>query len=134
MCIRTGYICWINGRFPCGIMYDLSIFSLKLKHKLIPGERVIADDRYIGDPKMLYPDKHTRIKPSDLYKRLVNWVRATIIQWSLQKLGVAWGKCVIMVMKNMLINQGQSFIWLSWILKMGILCWRDQQNSALSIP
>ena len=46
LCIRTGWICWINGPFLPGIWNDLEIFRSELATCLEPNERVEADDGY----------------------------------------------------------------------------------------
>jgi hypothetical protein len=50
LCIRTGWIVWIHGPFPCGKWADLTIFRKALKVMLPPGEKVHADLGYIGEP------------------------------------------------------------------------------------
>jgi hypothetical protein len=40
---------WINGPFPCGRWPDIIIFRASLLSHLAAGERVEADDGYIGD-------------------------------------------------------------------------------------
>ena len=49
LCILTGDIVWINGPFPCGEWNDISIFRSSLMSHLEHGERVEADDGYIGE-------------------------------------------------------------------------------------
>ena len=49
LCILTGDIVWINGPFPCGDWNDMSIFRSSLMSHLEHGERVEADDGYIGE-------------------------------------------------------------------------------------
>lgn len=53
--IQTGNICWINGPFAPGFWNDLSIFCLKLKTLLPPGEMVEADGVYRGDARIRSP-------------------------------------------------------------------------------
>jgi len=55
ICIQSGDIVWIHGPFPCGLMPDIRIFRIKLKDLLLPGEQVIADKGYRGDPKTCTP-------------------------------------------------------------------------------
>jgi DDE superfamily endonuclease len=50
LCIRTGWIVWVHGPFPCGKWSDLTIFRKALKFMLPPGEKVHADLGYIGEP------------------------------------------------------------------------------------
>ena len=50
VCIKTGHLVWFHGPFPCGKFSDLKIYNLKLKHCLLIGERVIADQGYKGEP------------------------------------------------------------------------------------
>ena len=56
-CIMIGNTCWFNGTFTCGIMPDISISHSNMKCKLIHGEKMIADDGYRGDTKVLAPDE-----------------------------------------------------------------------------
>ena len=49
VCIQTGEPVWIHGPFPCGRYNDITIFRLALLHNLEEGERVEADDGYIGE-------------------------------------------------------------------------------------
>ena len=48
MCILTGKLVWINGPFECGIWPVIKIFRSALMLELEDGERVEADDRYLG--------------------------------------------------------------------------------------
>ena len=70
-CIRTEYICWFNEILPCETMPDLSIFRSKLKHTLLPGERVVTDDRHRVDPKVLDPNEYRRDKTKHVVKATV---------------------------------------------------------------
>ena len=47
--IRTGDIMWFNGPYPAGYYNDMNIFRDSLVSFLGPGERVEADDGYLGD-------------------------------------------------------------------------------------
>jgi hypothetical protein len=47
--LMTSDIVWINGPFMPGIHNDLQLFRLGLKQQLEEGERVEADDIYVGD-------------------------------------------------------------------------------------
>ena len=49
LCIKTGWIAWINGPYPCGMYNDLQIFRDSLLSHLGPNERVEADDGYVGE-------------------------------------------------------------------------------------
>jgi len=46
LCIRTGLIVWTNGPFRAGGNSDLGIFQRGLRHRLVPGEKAIADGTY----------------------------------------------------------------------------------------
>ena len=48
ICIQTGWICWVNGAFPCGSWPDLRISRDNLIYRLRPGEKVQADRGYGG--------------------------------------------------------------------------------------
>jgi hypothetical protein len=60
VCIITGHIVWISGPFPPGDWPDLSIFRHALINALDEGERVEADDGYIGE------DPNTTITPGGI--------------------------------------------------------------------
>ena len=49
LCIKTGHIAYIDGPFPAGMMNDLTIFCWGMKGWLGEGERVEADDGYVGE-------------------------------------------------------------------------------------
>lgn len=49
ICILTGEIVWIMGPFPCGDWHDVNVFRFALKQMLDEGERVEADDGYVGE-------------------------------------------------------------------------------------
>lgn len=49
VCIKTGFVVWYHGPFPCGAFPDIKIYNLKLKTLLLTGEKVIADKGYKGD-------------------------------------------------------------------------------------
>ena len=46
LCIKTGWICWLNGPYAPGIWNDQMIFGDALAYELEEGERVEADDGY----------------------------------------------------------------------------------------
>jgi DDE superfamily endonuclease len=46
VCIKTGWIVWVNGPFPAGEWPDLNIARLSLIHFLDDGEYYIADGGY----------------------------------------------------------------------------------------
>jgi len=72
VCIRTGYIVWINGPFPCGGWPDLRIFRYLLKTLLGPSECVVADKGYKGDLRV-----HTSLRAKDdNHKKAMSNVRA----------------------------------------------------------
>jgi hypothetical protein len=46
ICIKTGWIVWVNGPFPAGTWPDLNIARLSLVHFLDEGECYVADGGY----------------------------------------------------------------------------------------
>ena len=46
ICIKTGWIVWVHGPFPCGTWPDLAIARNALIHELDPGEFYVADGGY----------------------------------------------------------------------------------------
>ena len=87
LCILTGVIVWLNGPYECGLWPDISIFRNSLKSHLEPGERVEADDGYIGEapeyikcPKSftnpqetLFMQQRVRNRQETVNKRMKNW-------------------------------------------------------------
>lgn len=57
--IQSGDIVWYHGPFPCGRMPDIRIYRLSLKNMLGPGEKVVADRGYDGDPTAVTPNSIT---------------------------------------------------------------------------
>jgi hypothetical protein len=56
MIILGGGLVWIQGPYPAGKYTDIKIFYKVLHHFLDPGERVKADEGYVGHPdKMKCP-------------------------------------------------------------------------------
>ena len=54
ICIKTGWIVWINGLFLCSDWPDIKIFWHGIKNFLDENEQVKADDGYKGDdPKLI---------------------------------------------------------------------------------
>jgi len=74
--ILDGNIVWLNGPFPCGDWPDITIFRLSLMKFLDYGERVEADDGYIGEsPKFIKcPKKDTIV--CDAQKKLKSRIRS----------------------------------------------------------
>ena len=60
----TGEITYVEGPFPCGHWSDVRIFRNNLKDHLLPGEMVVADRGYRGDPSCITPydayDNHVK--------------------------------------------------------------------------
>ena len=68
LCIKTGHIAYIDGPFPAGMMNDLTIFRWGMKGWLGEGERVEADDGYVGEaPQYSVPKASQMIIPSAHY-------------------------------------------------------------------
>ena len=49
LCIFTGEIVWVNGPYELGVWNNLDILRDGIVHHLSEGERVEADDGYIGE-------------------------------------------------------------------------------------
>jgi DDE superfamily endonuclease len=76
ICILTGDIVWVNGPYPCGKFPDVSVFRESLKSHLADGERVEADDGYIGEhpecikcPKGFHNPEETKFMQSRVHSR-----------------------------------------------------------------
>lgn len=87
LCIKTGWICWINGPYAPGIWNDQMIFGDALAHELEEGERVEADDgydahapQYVKCPKCIANDperesmqQKVRSRHETVNKRFKQW-------------------------------------------------------------
>ena len=87
LCILTGVIVWINGHYKAGSWKDISIFRNSLKSHLEEGERVEADDGYVGEApefikcpasftnpqETLFMQQRVRNRQETVNKRLKNW-------------------------------------------------------------
>ena len=49
LCLHTGDIVWTSGPHTPGTVHDMQIFRFGLKYQLGYGERIEADDGYIGE-------------------------------------------------------------------------------------
>jgi len=77
ICIKTGWIVWIHGPFPCGDWPDIKIFRHGIKIFLDENERVEADDGYQGDdPKLIEVPAGIRYQSNDLQKAAAKLARA----------------------------------------------------------
>ena len=87
LCIKTGWIVWVNGPYECGIWPDISIFRNSLLSCLGKDERVEADDGYVGEapefvkcPKSMgnaveteFMQQRVRNRQETVNKRMKNW-------------------------------------------------------------
>ena len=91
VCILTGAIVWINGPYEPGIYNDIMIFRDALLHELEAGERVEADDGYIGEaPQHVKCPKSIGSKPiseamSSMVRRRHETVNKQFKQWQILK-------------------------------------------------
>jgi DDE superfamily endonuclease len=79
LCIQTGYIVWINGPFPAA-MSDITIFRSSLMSHLDAGERVEADDGYVGETPQYVkcPKSFTNPKENEQMQKLVRSRQETV--------------------------------------------------------
>jgi hypothetical protein len=80
LCILTGELVWINGPFEPGIWNDISIFRSAILGELDEGERVEADDGYIGEaPRHVKcPSSITQREDTELSQSLVRRRQETV--------------------------------------------------------
>ena len=119
ICIQTGWICWINGPFPCGAWPDIRISRDALVYELLAGEKLLSDRGYGGayhttphgrrdDPiqKMQGKARARHETINGLFKKFnclnnkwrhnrnnhhtAFWAVANITQLKIQKEGVTW--------------------------------------------
>jgi DDE superfamily endonuclease len=79
LCIMTGDIVWIHGPFP-GSFHDITIFRDSLLSHLEAGERVEADDGYIGEAPhhVKCPRSFTNPKETTRMQQLVRSRQETV--------------------------------------------------------
>ena len=70
--IPSGLLCFLEGPYPAGHWHDLTIYRRTMRHLLLPGEMVIADGGYRGEPTVITPED--TIDPNAL--RLMSTARA----------------------------------------------------------
>jgi hypothetical protein len=51
--ILAGNLVWVGGPYPAGAWWDIKIFMHELPHLLEPGERVEANNGYVGHPNKI---------------------------------------------------------------------------------
>lgn len=119
LCIQTGDIVWLHGPFPAGEYNDVTIFRSAVKSHLEEGERVEADDGYIGEspqcvkcPKSftnpeetLYMQQRVRNRQESVNNRFKFWnVLAVIFRHEIHH----HGYCIraVAVITQIAINNG----------------------------
>lgn len=120
LCILTGDIVWLNGPYPAGKWPDINIFRDSLQSHLERGERVEADDGYIGDhpsfvkcpggftnPKITeFMQQRVRNRQESINKRLKQF-RCLAVPWrgNLLKHGTVFR--AVAVITQLSINHGE---------------------------
>ena len=91
LCIKSGKIVWVIGPYECGSWPDINIFRNALRSELDDGERVEADDGYVGDapqhvkcPKSISNRSATELMQS-LVRRRQEHVNKRFKQWGILK-------------------------------------------------
>lgn len=119
--IQTADVVWIHGPFPCGKWPDINIFREALMHHLDNGERVEADDGYVGEHPMhikcpkgfangeetLYMQQRVRSRQETINNNLKFW---GILREVYTQDMVKHGDVVraILITKQIAINQGET--------------------------
>lgn len=120
LCILTGDVVWINGPYEAGSWPDISIFRNSLQSHLEPGERVEADDGYLGDhPSFVkcpagfancketeYMQQRVRNRQETINKRFKQW-KCLAVPWraELPKHGSAFRAVAVITQQS--INHGE---------------------------
>jgi hypothetical protein len=79
ICIKTGSLVWINGPFACGKWNDIQIFRSSLLSHLEDGERVEADDGYVGEAHYVKcPKNFTNPKENEKMQSYVHHHHETV--------------------------------------------------------
>ena len=123
-------IVWINGPFCPGDWNDLQIFRLNLMNQLEPGERIEADDGYVGeaptsivcpsscttDDQSLAMMKRVEGRHEAMNRHMKNWrclkgnfdVKGTSVQ-KMEKHSTLFRACTIMKQMAMQMGVGQLY-------------------------
>lgn len=121
LCILTGDIVWVLGPFPCGDWPDINIFRFALKHLLEDGERVEADDGYVGedplrvktthgavhnpDPQVKYVRARVRLRHETVNKRIKQFeCMKTVFRHAVEFHGTCFRACAVLTQLS--INNG----------------------------
>ena len=83
LCILTGEIVWIHGPFPCGRWPDLKIFRSAMKNSLSPGEKVVADLGYRGEPNHIITPSGDRSEPESKIRGRHETVNGRFKNWAI---------------------------------------------------
>lgn len=121
VCILTGDIVWVMGPFPCGDWPDIVIFRYALRNLLEEGERVEADDGYVGedpqnvkaassmvhdqDEKQLYIRSRVRRRHETVNKRIKQFkCMDTVFRHDISFHGTCFRACAVLTQLS--INNG----------------------------
>ena len=117
--ILGGDLVWIQGPYPMGKFTDITIFNKVLRHFLDPGERVEADEGYVGHPDKIvcptnpgYSDERramsarARARHETLNGRLKNWgILRQVFQHRIQLHGTVFPACAVVTQVGILIEE-----------------------------
>jgi hypothetical protein len=134
LCLRTGEIVWIHGPFPCGRWPDIEIFRHSMLSHLDEGEKVEADDGYIGEPTKTLTPKNNTLNKSDAEYR--QYTRAR--QESVNKRFKDW-KCLKHQCRHGLKNHSAMFRAVAVISQFAVTCGEplfqiDYDDENFSLP
>ncbi len=117
--ILAGNLVWIQGPYPAGKYTDIKIFNSVLRHYLEPGERVEADNGYVGHAdKIKCPDNaanpeenlamqaRVRLRHETLNGRLKNWgILAQVYRHDIWEHGIVFQACAVVT--QLMIANGE---------------------------
>ena len=116
LCILIGDIVWINDPNECGIWPDISIFRNSLISHLSYGERVEADDGYIGEAPDHIKCPKSFVNPEETVRMQV---RARSRQETVNKRFKNWG-ILKQVYRNTITSHGDAFRAIAVITQQSI--------------
>ena len=89
--IKNGHLVWVNGPYAAGAWPDIEIFRDFLSQWLDPGERVEADDGYVGDAPwkvkcpMSVSNPTENLKMQNLVRSRQETINMRVKQWEILK-------------------------------------------------
>ena len=122
--IIGGDLVWIQGPYPAGKYTDIVIFNKVLTHFLEPGERVVADEGYVGHadkivcptnagnpPELQRMQGRARARHETLNGRLKNWgILSQTFRHRIHLHGTVFRACAVILQVGIMQGEERLFM------------------------